>query len=316
MIVVCGEALLDVFNTGETRTGLSLEANVGGSPFNLAMGLARLGQPVGFFGAISAGFAGDVLMRALQREGVQTAAVARKSAPTTLSLVGLDAHGVPSYSFYGAGCADRLLEPADLRKLPATVAALCLGSYASVVEPCASALRELVLREHGRALIAFDPNIRLNVEPDVALWRAQLEWMLPRVDLLKISDEDLGILYPDVAPAAFARTALEQGARLVVVTCGALGALAWTSQATASVRPEPVTVVDTVGAGDTFQAALITWLAEHDALNCGALAALDSARLHSALAFAARAAAITCSRRGADMPRRGELPAAERVDTH
>ena len=307
MIVVCGEALLDVFNMGETRTGLTLEANVGGSPFNLAMGLARLGQPVGFFGAISAGFAGDVLMRALQREGVDTGAVARKNAPTTLSLIGLDADGVPSYSFYGMGCADRLLDAADLRRLPATLDALCLGSYASVVEPGASVLRELVEREQGRALIAFDPNIRLNVEPDVALWRAQLAWMLPRVDLLKISDEDLAVLHPDLAPAAFARGALAQGARLVVVTCGALGALAWTANGSASIQPEPVTVVDTVGAGDTFQAALITWLVEHDALNRAALGALDSDRLHRALSFAARAAAITCSRRGADLPRRAEL---------
>ena len=307
MIVVCGEALLDVFTVGETRTGLALEANVGGSPFNLAMGLARLGQPVGFFGAISAGFAGDVLMRALQREGVDTCAVARKNAPTTLSLIGLDAHGVPSYSFYGAGCADRLLDSADLRNLPPTLAALCLGSYASVVEPGASALRELVERERGRSLIAFDPNIRLNVEPDVALWRAQLEWMLPRVDLLKISDEDLAVLYPDLAPAAFARGALERGAGLVVVTCGALGALAWTSHGSASIQPETVTVVDTVGAGDTFQAALITWLVEHDALTRAALGTLDSDHLHGALTFAARAAAITCSRRGADMPRRAEL---------
>ncbi len=310
MIVVCGEALLDVFNMGETRTGLSLEANIGGSPFNLAMGLARLGQPVGFFGAISTGFAGDVLMRALQREGVDTHAVARKNAPTTLSLIGLDAHGVPSYSFYGTGCADRLLDSADLRNLPATPAALCLGSYASVVEPGASALRELVERERGRALIAFDPNIRLNVEPDIALWRAQLEWMLPRVDLVKISDEDLAVLYPDLAPVAFARGALERGAGLVVVTCGALGALAWTPRGNASIRPEAVTVVDTVGAGDTFQAALVTWLAEHDALNRSALATLGSDCLHSALTFAARAAAITCSRRGADMPRRTELSLA------
>lgn len=310
MIVVCGEALLDVFNMGETRTGLTLEANVGGSPFNLAMGLARLGQPVGFFGAISAGFAGDVLMRALQREGVETFAVARKNAPTTLSLVGLDAHGVPSYSFYGTGCADRLLDSADLRNLPHTLDALCLGSYASVVEPGASALRELVEREQGRSVIAFDPNIRLNVEPDVALWRAQLEWMLPRVDLLKISHEDLAVLYPDLAPAAFAHEALGQGAGLVAVTCGALGALAWTANGSASIRPEAVTVIDTVGAGDTFQAALITWLAEHDALDRAALGALDSGGLHGALAFAARAAAITCSRRGADLPRRAELSLA------
>src|SRR5258705_2699645 len=108
MIVVCGEALLDVFTMGETRTGLALEANVGGSPFNLAMGLARLGQSVGFFGAISSGFAGDVLFRALQSEGVDTAAVPRKDAPTTPSLIGLDAQGVPSLSVFGLGCPDRM----------------------------------------------------------------------------------------------------------------------------------------------------------------------------------------------------------------
>jgi fructokinase len=310
MIVVCGEALLDVFTMGETRTGLALEASVGGSPFNLAMGLARLGQPVGFFGAVSTGFAGDRLLRALQSEGVDTAAVARKDAPTTLSLVGLDAQGVPSYSFYGIGCADRLLEAADLDRLPPAPQALCLGSFASVVQPCANALRELIEREKGRSLITFDPNVRLNVEPDVALWKAQLEWTLSRVDLLKISDEDLAVLYPDLTPAAFARGALEQGVKLVVVTCGGRGALAWTSRGSVSIAPERVVVVDTVGAGDTFQAALITWLAEHDALRRSPLAELDSDDLHAALAFAAKAAAVTCSRRGADMPRRAELCAA------
>ena len=109
MILVCGEALLDVFATAETRTGLTLEANVGGAPFNVAVGLARLGQPVGFFGAISTGFAGERLMRALIAEGVSAQAVLRVDAPTTIALVGLDAHGVPSYAFYGAGGADRLL---------------------------------------------------------------------------------------------------------------------------------------------------------------------------------------------------------------
>lgn len=307
MIVVCGEALLDVFTTGETRTGLALEANVGGSPFNLAMGLARLGQQVGFFGAVSTGFAGDVLLRKLQSEGVNTAAVARKDAPTTLSLIGVDAQGVPSYSFYGAGCADRLLASADLALLPATLDALCVGSIASVVEPGASALRELVEREKGRSLIAFDPNVRVSVEPDTAVWRAQLEWMLSRVDLLKISHEDLAVLYPGLTPEAFARSALEQGASLVVVTCGELGALASSFAGSVSIPPEPAPVVDTVGAGDTFQAALITWLAEHDALSRAGLAGLDADSLHNALTFAAKAAAVTCSRRGADMPRRAEL---------
>ncbi len=311
MLMVCGEALLDVFAAGETGAGLALDARVGGSPFNLAVGLARLGQPVGFFSAISTGFGGERLMRALVAEGVDTLAIARNEAPTTLSLVGLDAQGVPSYAFYGDGCADRLLHGADIVRVPANIAVLNIGSYATVVEPIASTLRALVAREHARpgggALIACDPNIRLNVEPDLQRWRDQLAWMLPRTDLLKISDEDLGLLQPGVAPEAFAAHALAHGVKAVVVTRGALGALGWTARASAATAPVSVDVIDTVGAGDTFQAALLTWLAEHDALTAMALAALTPSELHDALSFAAAAAAITCSRRGADMPRRGEL---------
>jgi fructokinase len=310
MILVCGEALLDVFAAGETRTGLTLDANVGGSPLNVAVGLARLGQPAGFFSAISNGFAGERLMRTLVAEGVDTAPVARLDAPTTLSLIGLDAHGVPSYAFYGTGCADRLLDARELQRVPMDLAAVNVGSYATVVEPIASTLRALVERQRGRSLIAYDPNIRLNVEPDLARWRTQLAWMLPRTDLLKISDEDLGLLQPGVAPEAFAAQALGAGVRAVVVTRGAHGASGWAaSGAHVSVPPVVVTVIDTVGAGDTFQAALLTWLAEHNALNAPALGALDAAALTQALGFAARAAAITCSRRGADLPRRAELGA-------
>jgi fructokinase len=316
MLMVCGEALLDVFAAGETRTGLTLDANVGGSPFNVAVGLARLGQPVGFFGAVSSGFAGERLMRALAAEGVDTGAVARNDAPTTLSLIGLDAHGVPSYAFYGEGCADRRLHPADIARVPANISALSIGSYASVMEPIASTLRTLVAREHarehtreeGRAFIAYDPNIRLNVEPDLARWRDQLAWMLARTDLLKVSEEDLELLQPGTALDIFAADALAQGVKAVVITRGALGAIGWTASGSASAPPVPVQVIDTVGAGDTFQAALLTWLAEHDALNAQALGRLTQGDLHDALSFAARAAAITCSRRGADMPRRAEVP--------
>ena len=322
MLMVCGEALLDVFAAGETSTGLALDARVGGSPFNLAVGLARLGQPVGFFSAISTGFAGERLMRALVAEGVDTRMVVRSSAPTTLSLVGVDAQGVPSYAFYGDGCADRLLHAADLACVPADITALNIGSYATVVEPIASTLRALVSRvraqgqvqaqEPGPAschatLIAYDPNIRLNVEPDLQRWRDQLAWMLPRTDLLKVSDEDLGLLQPGVAPEAFAAHALAHGVKAVVVTRGALGALGWTAHASAATAPVAVAVIDTVGAGDTFQAALLTWLAERGALNADALGALVQVELHDALTFASRAAAITCSHRGADMPRRAEL---------
>ena len=308
MLMVCGEALLDVFAAGETRTGLTLDANVGGSPFNVAVGLARLGQPSAFLSAISTGFAGERLMRALTGEGVDTSAVARLDAPTTLSLIGLDAQGVPSYAFYGDGCADRELHPADLQRVPAGLQAVNVGSYATVVEPIASTLRALVDREHTRTLIAYDPNIRLNVEPDIERWRDQLEWMLPRTHLLKASEEDLELLVPGVGIDVWAANVLARGVKAVIVTRGALGAVAWTAHTSATVAPVPVVVVDTVGAGDTFQAALLTWLAEHGRLNADALDALSPAELSDALTFAAQAAAITCSRRGADMPRRAELP--------
>ena len=308
MLMVCGEALLDVFAAAETRTGLTLDANVGGSPFNVAVGLARLGQPSAFLSAISTGFAGERLMRALTAEGVDTGAVARLDAPTTLSLIGLDAQGVPSYAFYGEGCADRELHPADLQRVPAGLQAVNVGSYATVVEPIASTLRALVEREHARTLIACDPNIRLNVEPDIERWRDQLEWMLPRTHLLKASEEDLELLVPGVGIDVWAASVLGRGVKAVVVTRGALGAVAWTAHTSATVAPVPVVVVDTVGAGDTFQAALLTWLAEHGRLNADALGALTPDELTDALTFAAQAAAITCSRRGADMPRRAELP--------
>ncbi len=311
MLMVCGEALLDVFQGDETRTGMLLDANVGGSPFNLAVGLARLGQPAALFTAISTGFAGERLMRTLRDEGVNTESIARSAAATTLSLIGLDAQGVPSYAFYGEGCADRLVGLDDLARVPAELALLNLGSFATVVEPVASTQRALVERERARgaarALIAYDPNIRLNVEPDLARWRDQLDWMLPRTDLLKVSDEDLGLLLPGTAIDDFAARALAAGVKLVVVTRGAQGAIGWTAHGRVAIDTVPVKVVDTVGAGDTFQAGLITWLAEHALLAVPALAGLRADQLREALRFAARAAAITCSRRGADMPRRAEL---------
>lgn len=307
MFVVCGEALFDVFATGETPTGMAMDARIGGSPFNVAIGLARLGQPVAFLSQISRGFLGERLMRALAAEGVAASTVQRSDAPTTLSLIGVDAQGVPSYAFYGEGCADRLLDESALAALPQGVKAINFGSYATVVGSTAATQRTLVERMQGRALIAYDPNIRLNVEPRLPVWRAQIEWMLPRTQLLKVSDEDLRLVWPGLAPAEFAARALAQGVALVVVTRGGEGASGWTAAAQVDVPPVQVAVVDTVGAGDTFQAALLTWLAERDGLAAAALAVLSKDALAEALGFAARAAAITCSRRGADMPRRAEL---------
>lgn len=307
MFVVCGEALFDVFAAGATPTGLALDARIGGSPFNVALGLARMGQPVSFFGGVSRGFLGERLMQALADEGIGAGLVQRLDAPTTLSLVGLGADGVPSYSFYGEGAADRMLPMAAADAVPASTRALHVGSYAMVVEPVAAVQRALVERLHGQALVAYDPNVRTNVEPALARWREAIAWMAPRTDVLKVSDEDLGLLYPGVPHAELAATWQAAGVAAVVVTRGAEGARAYLDGGELAVAPVPVSVVDTVGAGDTFQAALLTALAERDALAPGALRALPHAAWAEVLGFAARAAAITCSRRGADLPRRAEL---------
>lgn len=307
MLVVSGEALMDVFAVGDTPTGISLDARIGGSPFNVAVGLARLGQPVAFFAGLSRGFIGQRLLRALQDEGVGTTCTVVVDAPTTLSLVGLDAAGVPSYSFYGHGAADRLLPMAALDRIPNDATAFHFGSYAMVVEPVAQTQRALVEREHRRSLIAYDPNVRLNVEPDLERWREVLSWMLSRTQLLKISDEDLGLLYPGRAADDFAADALARGVGTIVVTHGGRGAQAWSRGLHRAVAAPSVVLVDTVGAGDTFQAAMLVWLAEKGRLRAAGVQAWTADDLDALLGFAARAAAITCTRKGADLPRRHEL---------
>ena len=310
MFVVSGEALMDVFDGGRTDAGQRLDARIGGSPLNVAIGVARLAQPVEFFGAVGRGFLGERLMQALHDERVGTAAVKRPVAPTTLGLVGLDARGVADYAFYGEGGAERQLLLDDLKALQAAApraAAYHFGSYAMVVEPVGTTLRTLAQQVHAQALVAYDVNVRLNVEPDLGRWRAVVDLMAGCTHLLKMSHEDFEALYPGRAANEAAGQWLARGVAGVVVTRGGEGAVAWTSAGRIDVAPVPTTLVDTVGAGDTFQAALLTALAEAEHLHPAGVSSLSREGWSSALAFAARAAAITCSRRGADLPRRSEL---------
>jgi fructokinase len=307
MFLVCGEALVDVYEANHTSTGVNLESHVGGSPFNVALCLARLGQPVSFMGSVSNDFLGERIMRALQSAGVGSERVVRSALPTTLSLVGLDAHGVPAYQFYGEAGADRQLLKESLAATPLSARAFHFGSFSTVVEPIASTLRELVGREYTRNVISYDPNVRLNVVLDVERWRAQLCWMLPRTHLLKISEEDLSILFPDDEVELLAARWQAQGVRLIVVTRGAQGVRAWCGAGSVSLAAEKVNVIDTVGAGDTFQAALLAWLAENHKMSIEGLVELDTKQLRAALVFATRAATITCSRRGAYSPLRSEV---------
>ncbi len=307
MIVVSGEALFDVFVGESTNDGLALEGRIGGSPFNVAVGLARLEQPSAFFGALSHDAFGRRLFDKLRGEGVRTELIQQTAAPTTLSIVDLDARGVPSYTFHGEHGADRELALTALAAIPPDARAFHFGSYSMLVEPIGATLRKLAEVEHERHLVAYDPNVRLNVEPSLPKWRDLLDWMASRTHLLKVSEEDLGLLYPGTEIKALASRWLAVGVALVVVTRGSEGAVAWTKNSNVARPGHKIKLVDTVGAGDSFHAALLTWLAEHSRLDPAAIAASTQAQLESMLDFASAAAAITCSRRGAQLPRRAEL---------
>jgi fructokinase len=310
MILTCGDALFDVFaNPSSSTSSIALDARVGGSPLNVAVALSRLGQSTAFLAKVSTDPFGRRLLAHLESEGVDTDLTVRTSAPTTLAIVALDDKGVPTYSFYTGGTADRSLEAAELpARLPDAVRVVHIGSYSTALEPTASSLEALVTRERGRRFISYDPNIRPSIVPDPELWRRRVAALTAQAHLVKASVEDIQFLYPGADVDGVLADWLDRGAGIAVATMGEVGAMAVTKQGiTARVSSRTVKVVDTVGAGDTFQAALLTWLAEHGRLSPDDLATLSADDLNALLAFAARAAAITCSRRGADMPRRNEI---------
>lgn len=308
MFLVCGEALYDFFLEAEDGPASArYAARAGGSPFNVAIGLARLEQAAGLLTGISTDLLGQRLWQVLVNEGVKTDYLIPTDRPTTISLVGLDTAGVPAYQFYDAGSADTGVTEADLPPLRPEVRGLHFGSYSLAVAPVADALAALARADETR-FVSIDPNVRPTVEPDMEVWRERLAALLPHADLVKISAEDLALLHPGTAAETYAAELTSRGVGLVVVTDGGEAAQGWTATGLhATAVPPRVEVVDTVGAGDTFQAALIARLLRHPGGPAAGLADLDAAGLARLLDYAARAAALTCSRRGADLPRAAEL---------
>ena len=312
MYLVCGEALFDFFGLapGARTSELAFKALAGGSPFNVAVGLRRLGSAAALFGGISRDPLGERLRRVLAEEGVCGDYLVASDAPTTLAMVGVDAQGSPHYSFRGEGCADRQVRLEHLPELDARVRGLHVGSYSLVVTPIADTLFELVVRESDQRLISLDPNVRLNVEPDIALWRRRIEAFAAHAHLIKVSEEDLSLLYPDQDPQAVARRWLGQRCQLVCLTHGGAGASVHSrAHGHWSVPARAVQTRDTVGAGDTFQAALLAYLARHGLDSPAGLAGISREQLDAMLELAVRAAALTCSRVGPDLPYGHELDA-------
>ncbi len=307
-VLVCGEALIDL--TPRPNGGAEdYLAHPGGGPFNTAVALGRLGVATGFCSRLSDDGFGRRLRDRLASAGVDLSTTAETSDPTSLAVVSLNERGEADYTFYVEGTADRGLRVEDLpAELDPTVEALHFGTLSLVLEPGASTYEALMQREHGRRLLALDPNCRPMLIDDRTSYVARLERWIGLVDLVKVSTADLTWLYPALDRSSVAERWHGLGVRLVVVTDGAAGAVATTSGGRRRhVGTPTVEVVDTIGAGDTFNAGLLGWLAEHDRLSGAAIDALDDDDLDRLLRFAATAAAINCSRPGADPPWRSEL---------
>ncbi|WP_327351411.1 carbohydrate kinase family protein [Streptomyces sp. NBC_01304] len=307
MIVVAGEALIDLVPQAGGDVLAPLRPARGGGPYNTAVALGRLGAEVGFCSRISTDAFGQALVGHLRDEGVDVSLVQRGPEPTTLALAALDEHGAAAYSFYVEGSADRLFATPGEAQLPGSVRALSFGTCSLALEPGASAYEELMRREAGRGVfVALDPNIRAGLIPDADAYRARFKSWLPHVSLLKLSEEDAQWLGPDVPGW------LAAGPAAVVVTRGAGGLTVFTrGGGEVSVPGERVEVVDTIGAGDTVNAALLHDLSLRDALSADAMDALPAEVWRKVLAYAARAAAVTCSRAGAEPPYATEVGGSE-----
>ncbi|WP_367084436.1 carbohydrate kinase [Pseudomonas sp. HOU2] len=311
MYLVCGEALFDFFSEDDA-SGLASKVNfkaiAGGSPFNVAVGLRRLGVDSALFAGLSTDYLGRRLQQVLQDEGVRADYLIDFAAPTTLAMVAVGANGSPHYSFRGEGCADRQLSAAHLPQLGADVRGLHIGSFSLVVQPIADTLLTLVQRESGKRLITLDPNVRLNPEPNIDLWRERVATLVQLADMIKVSDEDLSLLYPEQDPQRVIEGWLQHRCQLVFLTRGGEGATVFSrAHGSWSVPACSVTIADTVGAGDTFQAALITWLTEQGLDSVEGVQQLSREQIDAMLRFAVQAAALTCSKTGPDLPYRHQL---------
>ncbi|MET9773727.1 carbohydrate kinase [Streptomyces sp. NPDC006367] len=300
MIVVAGEALIDLVPQG-TGALAALRPALGGGPYNTAVALGRLGSPTAFCSRVSYDAFGEALLDRLRETGVDVSPVQRGPEPTTLAVATVGADGSAAYSFYVEGTADRLFTAPF--SLPSGTRAVSFGTCSLVLEPGASAYEELLRKTAARGVFtALDPNIRPGLITDPDAYRARFKSWLPSVSLLKLSAEDAEWLGGDP------REWLDAGPVAVVITRGGEGLTAFTRDGGEYAVPgERVEVVDTIGAGDTVNAALLHGLAVRDALGEAGTAALGDEGWTDLLGFAARAAAVTCSRAGAEPPYAHEL---------
>jgi len=306
MILCCGEALIDMLPR-RLADGADVFLPVpGGAVFNTAIALGRLGEKAGFVSGISTDMFGQQLIETLEASKVDPSHCIRSDHPTTLAFVKLtDGHA--TYSFFDESSAGRMVSKSDLPAIPDTVDAMHFGAISLIPEPCGTAYEALMRKNHAKTVISLDPNIRPSFITDADGHRARIQRMIAMADIVKVSDEDLDWITNSGNRKAAIDQWIADGTSLVLLTKGADGVTAFTASDEIHQPAGEVDVVDTVGAGDTFNAGLLTGLRGASILNKPALKQADPASIGPALALASRTAAWVVGQAGANPPWRNEI---------
>ncbi|WPZ22317.1 carbohydrate kinase [Sulfitobacter faviae] len=303
MILCCGEALIDMIPTPTKAGPDGFVPHAGGAVFNTAIALGRLGAQVGMLSGLSSDMFGRQLVDGLKASHVDVSHVVLSDRPTTLAFVRL-VGGHATYDFYDENSAGRMITPEDMPALSGEVSALYFGGISLACEPGADAYAELLARNAEGRAVMIDPNIRPGFIKDIERYRQRLDRMLALSDIVKVSDEDLNWINP--APLSLrdkVAELLKKGPSVVILTRGGEGATGYLANGEeVQVPAVKAEIVDTVGAGDTFNAGVLAKMSELGQLHKSALATLAPEVLSEALAYGARVAAVTVSRAGANPP--------------
>jgi len=315
-VTVIGEAIVDLLPAGPGTAPRTFQAVPGGSPYNVAVGLARLGHRAALMARLADTAFGRILSDHARAEGIDLHAAPRAAEPSTLSVVSLDASGRASYDFYLDGTADWQWTAEETGRAPRDSAVLHFGSIASWTPPGSERIGDLArsMRDRGGVLVTYDPNVRPGLLGDHHRGQRAVERAIGLAHLAKASTDDIAWLYPELAMADVAERWLGLGAAVVVITGGADGAWAFTAAASIRRPALDVAVVDTVGAGDSFTAGLIGSLIARGLQAPADLARCAAERLAPELAGALDdaivVASLNCERRGNDPPTAADVAAA------
>jgi fructokinase len=311
-VLVCGEALVDLLPEGSDERQ-RFRPVLGGSPFNVAIGVARLEVETGYLGRLSSDRFGQQQRRRLAEAGVVPHWLQQGPEPTALAMVTLGGRDgrEADYRFYLEGTAERSLDATVIPPHGADrVRLLHFGSFSLVLPPTAELFADMIRARDAEQLVSLDVNVRPAITPDLTDVRDRIDALRSGVDIIKASDEDLAHLFPDENPLEVCRHWAAEGTALIALTRGGDGATLLCGEEEISAPAPAVAVVDTVGAGDSFMAALIAAVMAQPPQGAGALSRQSPEALRGLLQRAMTAAAITCTRAGAQPPDRAELEAA------